>query len=179
MANVIQRTNFRLKSDMSKIARRDFPLATPAYANPLNAAAFIDGEWVYKNDAGKIARACDITQAAGTVSDKHDPMPIWAERGRTDVQATYDKKMPCLFQGEYEAYTRVYDSSLGGTISAVGQPLKVAVVEIIDSAGTTRKYSGLMRHAGVADTDPIVGYVTELPAAANSYQLKFKSGGRR
>lgn len=178
MANLVQRNNLIVKGDLTKVTRRDFPLATPAHANPFNAAALVDGEWMYINGSGKIARACDITQAAGTVGAQARSYVLWAERGRTDVQASSSKKAPVLFSGDMEMYTRIYDSALGSTITAPGQSLKVAVVELTDTDGNTRKYSGLMRHAGTGDNDPVVGFVTEIPSAANGYKLKFQLGGR-
>lgn len=179
MASTVQRLNFELKSDMLKVQRRDFPLSDTTLCNPLNASALVDGEWMTLNTTtGKAERAADITQAAGTVASSKRPLVLWAERGRSDVQGLSSKKVPLLFLGDWEADTRIYDASLGATITTIGQPLKVAVVSLVDTNGTTRKYSGLMAHGGVGDNDPVVGYVTKLPVAANNYRLRFMATAR-
>jgi hypothetical protein len=172
MAATITKVNFELLSDMMAIQRRDVPLADTTLANPLNALALIDGEWMTFNSAYKLIRAADLTQANGTVATSAVPYVLWSELGRTDVQANIGFKAPILWLGFYQADTRVYDTALGGGITAVNQPLKVAVVTI-----GTRKYSGLMGHAGAGDADPVVGYVEKLPDD-NGGKLRFRSGGR-
>ena len=178
MASTVQRNNLELVSDMTKIRRADFPMNDKTLLVPTNAAALVDGEWVTRNTSGKLVRAADITQGAGTVAASLRPFPVWAESGRTDVGATSKGKVPCLFQGDYEAYTRIYDAALGALISALEQPLKVAVVSLIDKDGVTRKYSGLMAHGGVGDNDPVVAYVSELPSAKNQQRLKYYTAPR-
>ena len=175
MASTVQRTNLELVSDMTKVYHKDFPVADKTLLIPTNARAYVDGEWVTRNTSGKLERAADISQANDTVAASLRPFPIWAESGRTDTQATSKGLLPCLYQGWYEAYTRIYKSA---GITALEQPLKVAVVELTDKDGVTRKYSGLIVHAGVGDNDPVVGYVAELPSAKNQQRLKFYSGAR-
>lgn len=172
MASTITKVNFELESDMMAIQRRDVSLADPTLANPLNALALVDGEWMTLDSSYKLVRAADLTQAAGTVAASFIPYVLWAERGRNDIQANVGFKAPIIKLGFYEASTRVYDAALGGGITAYGQALKVAVVEI-----GGRKYSGLMGHAGKTDSDPVVGYVEKLPDD-NGGKLRFRSGSR-
>jgi hypothetical protein len=169
----IQRVNFEPVTDVLPIHRRDFPLADPTLAQPLNALALVDGEWMTLTNDYKIQRASAIANvgAAATVRS----FPLWAERGRYDVQAIAGTRMPILFLGHYEFDTRVFDAAAvvgaGAAITQVMQPLKVATVAI-----GGRNYSGLVG-AALADAAPIVGYVTRLPTA-NGGKLRFISGGR-
>jgi hypothetical protein len=168
----IQNYNFELLSDMMLMVRRDIALADKTLANPLNAVALVDGEWMALDSNGKLVRAITITDAAGTVSAHNLNWPLWAERGRYDMQANSLGKAPVIKGGYFEADTRVFDASLGSGIDAIDQPLKVAVVEI-----DSRKYSGLMRHAGLADDAAVVAYVEKLPAN-NGGKLRIVSGVR-
>jgi hypothetical protein len=52
------------------------------------------------------------------------------------------------------------------------QPLKAATVTI-----GSRNFVGLVGHGGSADTSPVLGYVTRLPAN-NGGKLRFISGYR-
>jgi len=101
--------------------------------------------------------------------------PLFAERGRYDVQAIAGTKMPILFRGEYEFDTRVFDATAvvfaGAAITQPLQPLKVATIAL-----GGRNYSGLVG-SSLTDPAPIVGYVTRLPAA-NGGKLRFISGWR-
>ncbi len=175
----VAKVNFELKSDLMAVQRRDIPVADKNLTNPYHAAALFDGEWLTINAAGKLVRSADITQAAGTAAAGdavYLSCPLFAERGRYDVRANAENKMPVfwLANEQYEAQTRIFDAALGAGITAVGQPLKVAVIELTTN-GATRKYSGLMRHGGAGDAAPVFGYVTKLPT--NGW-LRFKSGTR-
>lgn len=181
--STIQKINFTPVSDILPVHRRDFPLANTALANPLNSVALVDGEWMYVNAAGTLQRASDVTVLGGQALNLPGAKPIrsfplFAERGRSDVQAMSVAKMPIIFLGQYEFDTRVFDASAvvgsGAAITYVGQPLKVATIAI-----GGRNYSGLVGSSdiGGADTTPIVGYVTRLPAN-NGGQLRFMSGWR-
>lgn len=175
----VAKVNFELKSDLMAVQRRDIPIADKNLTNPLNALAVYDGEWLTIDSNGKLVRSADLTQVAGTAAaapGAYLECPLFAELGRYDVRANAEMKMPVLWiaEGQYEARTRIFDASLGAGITAIGQPLKVAVIELTTN-GTTRKYSGLMLHAGVADNAPVVGYVTKLPT--NGW-LQFRSGTR-
>ncbi len=180
--STLQKINFTPVSDILPIQRRDFPLADPTLAQPLNAVALVDGEWLTLNSNYQVIRATDITsvgayQPAGAAFPPRS-FPLFAERGRYDVQALSSTKMPILWRGEYEFDTRIFDASAvvhsGAAITAVMQPLKVATVSF-----GGRNFTGLVGHGALsgADTDPVVGYVTRLPAN-NGGQLRFISGWR-
>jgi len=172
--STIQKVNFEPVTDILPVQRRDFPLADPTLAQPLNAAALVDGEWLTLNSSYQLLRASVLASA-------DDPallisFPLFAERGRYDVQGIAGTKMPVLFRGDYEFDTRVFDAAAavgsGAAITTPLQPLKVATITI-----GTRNYSGLVGHGGAADTHPIRGYVTRLPAS-NGGKLRFISGWR-
>lgn len=184
--STVQRINFELVSDIIPIVRRDFSLATPALADPYNANCLIDGEWMVVNDVNKLQRATDIAVAGAKALSGSHKVPsyaLFAERGRTDVQAL--RKPPILYGGWYEAETRIFDATAKSTgapevqypaISYVGQPLQVATVIL-----GTRYLSGLVG----ADVDEfganhpmVVGYVTRL-STTNGGKLRFQSGYRR
>jgi hypothetical protein len=181
--STIQRINFELISDVIPIVRRDFVLATPSLVDPYNANVLIDGEWMVVGDDYKLRRASDITVAGAKAYDdggthRVRSFPLFAERGRTDVQAL--RKNIVLFGGCFEAETRIFDaaakSSGGGAveypaISYVGQPLQVATILV-----GTRLLSGLVG----ADVDSftsnipfIVGWVTRL-STNNGGKLRFR-----
>jgi hypothetical protein len=170
----IQRVNFEPLSDILQVHRRDYPLADKTLADPSNADALIDGEWLTLNTSKQLVRAASKAAAGNAATARS--FPLFAEKGRYDTQAMADRKMPVLFMGQYECDTRVYDAAAtvgnGVAITAMLQPLKVASVDI---GGTV--YLGLVGHGGIGtDTDPIVGYVTGLPAASNGYKLRFIMG---
>jgi hypothetical protein len=166
----VQRINFEPLTDILKVHRRDFALANPDLATPNAADVLLDGEWMVLNAAYQILRATDITVPGDMAA--LPSFPLFAERGRYDVQAIAGRKMPILFRGEYEFDTRIFDAAAGAGITAVLQPLKVSTVAI-----GARSYSGLVVHNGAADADPIMGYVTRLPAN-NGGRLRFISGSR-
>ena len=169
--STVQRVNFEPVSDINPIHRRDFPLADPTLAQPSNAVALVDGEWMKLDSSAKLIRATAI----GTVGDPATTItwPLFAERGRYDVQAMSQHKMPILFMGQYEFNTRIFDASVvvgsGLAITTMLQPLKVATITI-----GLRNYTGLVGSA-YNDNAPIVGYVTRLPSN-NGGQLRFMSG---
>lgn len=181
--STIQRINFELISDVIPIVRRDFQLATPALVDPLNASVLIDGEWMIVNDTYKLQRASDITAGQEGVKAKNGSnrvrsFPLFAERGRTDVQAL--RKNIVLFGGWFEAETRIFDATAksgGGTgftypaISYVGQPLQVATITV-----GGRNLSGLVGadvNEFTTDVPFIVGWVTRL-STNNGGKLRFR-----
>lgn len=172
--STVQKVNLEPCTDIMPIWRKDLPLADKTLAEPLNAVALIDGEWMTLNSAYQWVRASVV----GTPSDPATvrSFVLWNERGRTDRMGMADRKTTCLFRGEFEADTRIYDAALvvggGAAITTVMQPLKVATIAI-----GARSFSGLVGHGGSADTNPVVGYVTRLPAA-NGGKLRFISGYR-
>jgi hypothetical protein len=180
--STLQKINFTPVSDILPVQRRDFVLSDPTLCNPLNAVALVDGEWMTLNSSYQIVRATDITsvgayQPAGAAFPPRS-FPLFAERGRYDVQALSSPKMPVLWRGDYEFDTRIFDASAvvhgGAAITAVMQPLKVATVTF-----GGRNFTGLVGHGALSggDTDPVVGYVTKLPTT-NGGQLRFISGWR-
>jgi hypothetical protein len=172
--STVQKTNLEPVTDVLQIWRKDLPLADKTLADPLNAVALVDGEWMTLNSSYQWVRA-------SVVGTPNDPATVrsfvlFNERGRSDRMGMADKKTTCLFRGEHESDTRIYDASAvigsGAAITTVMQPLKVATIAI-----GTRSYSGLVGHGGSGDTAPIVGYVTRLPAS-NGGKLRFISGYR-
>ncbi len=167
--STVQQVNFEPASDILATQRRDFALNDPTLANPLNAVALVDGEWMVINSSYKIVRATAIASVGDPALQTS--YPLIAERGRYDVQANSQRKMPIIFMGDYEADTRIFDAAVsigsGAPITAAGQPLKVATITI-----GTRNYTGLVGHGGTADNNPIVGRVTRLPAN-NGGKLRF------
>ncbi len=172
--STIQKVNFEPVSDILPIWRRDLPLADKSLAEPLNALALIDGEWMTIDTSYKLVRASVIGTPGNAATVKS--FPAWHERGRTDRLAMADRKTTIIMRGEFEWDTRVYDTSVvvgsGAAITAIMQPLKVATITI-----GGRNYSGLVGHGGSADTNPVVGFVTRLPAS-NGGKLRFISGYR-
>lgn len=172
--STIQKTNFEPVSDVLATQRRDFPLADKTLSDPLNAVSLVDGEWMTIDTNYKLVRAAAVGTPGNLAATRS--FPLWAERGRYDVRAMSEGKMPVLWRGEYEFETRVYDGVValgsGAAITAVLQPLKVATITI-----GSRNYVGLVGHGGSADASPVVGYVTKLPAN-NGGKLRFISGWR-
>jgi hypothetical protein len=172
--STIQKVNFEPISDVLPIQRKDLSLADKSLAEPNNAQALIDGEWMTLDGSYKWARAAAIG-TPGTAATVRS-FPVFFERGRSDRLGMAERKTPCLFRGEYEFDTRVYDASAtvgsGAPISSVMQPLKVATITI-----GSRNFVGLVGHGGSADTNPVVGYVTRLPSS-NGGKLRFISGYR-
>lgn len=180
--STLQKINFTPVSDILPVQRRDFPLADPTLAQPLNAVALVDGEWMTLNSNYQLIRGADITtpaayQPAGAAFPPRC-FPLFAERGRYDVQALSSTKMPILWRGDYEFDTRIFDATAvvhgGAAITAPMQPLKIATITF-----GGRNFVGLVGHGALSggDTDPVVGYVTRLPAN-NGGQLRFISGWR-
>jgi hypothetical protein len=168
--STVERVNFEPFSDILQTQRRDFPLADSALADPLNALALVDGEWMVINDSYQIVRAADVTGANGLAATQTG-FVLFAERGRYDVRAMAETKMPIVQMGDYEADTRIFDAALAAGTSAAaiisaGQPLRVATLTI-----GSRKYVGLAGHSGAGGA-PIVGRVTRLPAS-NGGKLRF------
>lgn len=173
--STVSKVNFEPVSDIIPLWRKDLPLADPTLADPSNAVALVDGEWVTLNTSYKWVRASTIGSVgnAATLSS----FPVFLEKGRTDRQGMAEKKTTALFTGEWEFDTRIFDASAtvgsGAAISTILQGLKVATVTI-----GTRNFTGLVGHGGAADTQPIVAYVTKLPAN-NGGKLRIRSGYRR
>jgi hypothetical protein len=179
--STVQKINFEPVSDINPVHRRDFMIADPTLVNPINAVALVDGEWMTLDNTagptfGKLIRATNIAvvgNPAAVVS-----FPLFAERGRYDIQAIAEKKMPVLFLGQYEFDTRIYNAAVvvgaGAAITTLLQPVKVATISATLAGVGVRNFTGLVGSA-YADNVPIVGYVTRLPGA-NGGKLRFISG---
>lgn len=172
--STVQRINFEPVSDILPVQRRDFPLADPTLADPLNSVALVDGEWLTINSSYQVLRASTIAIVGNLATLRS--FPLFMERGRYDVQAMAERKTMVLWRGDYEFDTRIFDAAValgaGAAITFVLQPLKVATITI-----GARNFTGLVGHGGAGDSNPIVGYVTRLPAS-NGGKLRFISGGR-
>lgn len=172
--STIQKVNFEPVSDILPVQRKDLSLADKSLADPNNAAALVDGEWMTLDSSYRWVRAAAIG-TPGTAATVRS-FPVFFEKGRSDRLGMAERKTTCLFRGEYEFDTRVYDASAtvgsGAPISSVMQPLKVATITI-----GSRNFVGLVGHGGSSDTSPVVGYVTRLPAS-NGGKLRFISGYR-
>lgn len=168
--STVARVNFEPVRDVMPVQRADFPLADKTLANPLNAVALVDGEWMVINSDYKMVRASTI----GSVGDEATARsyPLWAERGRYDMQAL--GKAPLLWLGSWEFDTRIFDAAAtpgsGAAITAVDQPLKVATITL-----GSRNYTGIVGHGGSGDSAIVVGYVTRLPAN-NGGKLRMRGG---
>ena len=170
--STVQRVNFEPHRDVMPVQRADFPLADKTLADPLNAVALVDGEWMTLDASSKLVRAANIASVGNEAS--FPSFPLWAERGRTDIQAGGDRKAPVLWMGAWEFNTRIFDATAtvgsGAPITVRFQPVKVATITI-----GTRNYVGLVGHGGSGDTSIKVGYVTKLPAA-NGGKLRIRGG---
>lgn len=170
--STVQRVNFEPVRDVLPVQRADFPLADGDLADPLNAVALVDGEWMSLNASYKIVRASTVATPGNEAGSRS--YPLWAERGRYDVQAMAERKMPILWIGAWEFNTRIFDASAvigsGAAITVVDQPLKVVTITI-----GSRNYTGLVGHGGSGDSSIVVGYVTRLPGA-NGGKLRLRGG---
>jgi len=173
--STVQRVNFEPLSNLLQTQIRDKVLADGSLVNPLNAVALVDGEWMTTDASDKAVRA----SAVGTPGNPATVMSfvLFAERGRTDIQARAERGVPLIMFGEWEADTRIFDATVviagGAAITFQWQPVKVATITI-----GSRNYSGLVGHGGAADTAPIAAYVSKLPAA-NGGKLRVHGGKGR
>jgi hypothetical protein len=172
--STVQKVNLEPCTDVLPLWKKDLPLADKTLADPLNALALVDGEWMVLNSSYQWVRAADVSGAGNAATLRS--FVLWNERGRSDRLGMADRKTTCLFRGEFEADTRIYDAAAvvgsGAAIASVMQPLKVASITI-----GSRVYAGLVGHGGSADTSPVIGYVTRLPSS-NGGKLRFISGYR-
>lgn len=143
--------NLRLVTPVEKVERKDMPMLDRTLLNPNGSNPLLDGEfleWDATNPKKAIRAGGDILCWA-----------VFAERGRTDVQAV--GRAPVLYMGTYEADSLIFDA----TALTHGAPLMVTDVTI--SALTK---SGLKLHGGGSEL--VVGYVTRLPSV-NGQKLRF------
>jgi hypothetical protein len=168
------KVNFEPVRDVLPVQRAVFPLADGDLADPLNAVALVDGEWVTLDADYKLERATTIGTPGDQPSANDRPFPVWNERGRTDVQALGERRTVVLWLGAWEFDTRIYEDTVvgSGAVFALGAPVKVATVTI-----GTRNYCGIV---GSQDSDNAagvywVGFVTKLPAD-NGGKLRIRGG---
>jgi len=168
--STIQKVNFEPVSDILATQRKDFALADRTLADPLASNALVDGEWFVIDTNYKAVRAADIS-GAGNVATQSSYI-VFGERGRSDVLAMAQRKIPLIWFGDFEADTRIFDATValsgGAAITTVGQPLKVASINI-----GGKIVSGLVG-AVAGDGEPIVGRVTRL-ATSNGGKLRFRT----
>jgi hypothetical protein len=155
----VGKSNFDPVSSIIMVERSAFELVDRTLANPDNAVALVDGEWMTLNSTGlKVQRATAIA----SVGDQATQMsfPWWQERGDSSVQA--NGKGAILSHGDWVADTNIYNSTLavgsGAAMTLLG-PVKVATITL-----GGRNYSGLVGHGGSGDTAIVVGYVALLPS---------------
>lgn len=137
--------HMELVTELLPLLRRDF--YTDIDLKPDSAHPLLDGEWLKLTDAYKVARG-GSEQAAPNY-------PVWAEKGRYDVQAI--GKVPLLMGPLYEFDTDICNTPHG---FQVGDPAVVSTVTVLGDA--TRmgliKPSGSVQHL-------IVAWCTRLPAS--------------
>lgn len=163
----VRKVNFEPVSNVLHIQRRDFPLLLPALADPTSANPLVDGEWCSVDAAGKLIRAADIAQSAGTAAAAPS-YPCWNEKGRYDNQAMGERKKTVIYLGPWEFDTLIFNPA-----SLALNSLVAAAVVDIDG----KKYSGLVANGTLASpgTGITVGLVTRLPAA-NGGKLRIRGG---
>lgn len=168
--STIEKVNFEPVSDILATQRKDFALADRTLADPLSATALVDGEWFIINSSYQAARATAINAADNLATQTS--YVVFSERGRSDVLANAARKIPLIWMGDYEADTRIFDATAavggGAAITTVGQPLKVASIDI-----GGKIVCGLIG-AVAGDGEPIVGRVTRLPAN-NGGKLRYRT----
>lgn len=169
--STVQKVNFEPVSNILMTQIRDYGLADKTLVDPSNSVCLVDGEWLTLDATTKSIRASDITTPGAVASIR--AFALFAEKGRTDIMASSDRKVPIIVFGHYEADTRIFDAAAavgaggGAAITTMFQPLKVATITL-----GSRNYSGLVGHGGSGDTDPVVAYVSKLPAI-NGGKLRF------
>jgi hypothetical protein len=137
--------HMELVTELMPLIRRDF--ATSLSLHPDAAEPLLDGEWLALNSS---------YQAVRGVGEQLVPTyPVFAERGRYDVQAI--GKVPLLFAGMFEFDTDIVNTPHG---LLLGDPVVVADVT---AAGGTKK--GFIKPAGVGAQHLVVGWVTRLPTS--------------
>lgn len=164
--STVQKVNFEPVSNVMHIQTRDFPLVDPDLANPYNALALVDGEWMSIDSSYKMVRAADASSAGNAAAAQS--YPLWAERGRYDVQAQGERKASLLWLGSWEFDTRIFvatSMTLGGLVAVESFTLG------------TRVYVGLVSNGTFAAVGSgiTVAYITRLPAN-NGGKLRIRGG---
>jgi len=165
--------NFRPVADVLPLERRDYPVADKTLTNPNNPVVLVDGEWMTLDSSEKLIRAADVA-SPGDAAGAALCWPLWAERGRFDIQAMADRKTPILWMGAWEFESLIFDPAAvvgsGAAITTLMQGVKVATVTI-----GARNFVGLVGHGGSGDSDRVVGYVTRLHTVNGGF-LRLRGG---
>lgn len=171
--STIEQENFRPVGDLNPYQVRDFSIADKTLINPLNAACLVDGEWLRVQDDGKTCVRAAAIGVLGELATKIS-YPLWAEKGRTDIQAMSRRGLPLVYMNDWEFETRIFDAAValgsGAAITFVGQMLKVATIAI---GGVNR--TGLVGHGGAADSSPVVARVSKLHTTNGGWLRILKS----
>jgi hypothetical protein len=166
--STVQKVNFEAVSNLMHLQTRDFPLADPDLFNPFNTNALVDGEWMTLNSSNKMLRAVDVVGGSPGDAAVLPSWPLWAERGRTDVQARGERGASLLYLGQWEFDTRIF---LATSMALLGR-VSVAVVSL-----GGKQYSGLIANGTIASPGAgiTVGVITRLPAT-NGGKLRIRGG---
>ena len=134
------KVNMNMVTEVQPIQRRDFEPETLGLINPHNPGTpadpiyLLDGEFLTFNNEYKLNRegpnpgspaavgGALLDPTGADTAAKVPCYPLWAERGRWDVQAI--RKMPVLFIGPFEADFSE-DVLAAGDVFAVGDKLYV------------------------------------------------------
>lgn len=145
--------NLQILTDLNRLDRKDVPLQDPTLADPKEAAALLQGEWVTFDASGKKALRV-------TASTPHC-YQVFTNRGDTASQAI--GKVAILFLNDYEADTVIFADGLTPT---VGQVLTV-------KSSTVGGVANRAALATAAPGDFPVAVVTRVPAE-NGGKLRFR-----
>ena len=143
-----------LVTPVNDVFRRDLEVADITLLDPTTALAFVQGEWVVANTAGKVARV-------GAASVR-GAMQIFSQRGDMGAQAI--GKIACLQLHAYEAETTMF---VDGLTPTVGDPLTVESATIDGVAGRC----GLK---AATTGDFVYAHVTKAPAD-NGGKLRYQT----
>jgi len=171
----ISKVNFQLVTPMLPLIIRDYDVDFAGTNMPANilpntvleddgataAKALLDGEWMKLSAGGKITRA----GVSATKSAAYGGLlfPLYAEKGRTDIQAL--SKVPVIFGGTFEADTTIALTGDQGNF-AIGDRL-VVIQGLCEAAGYA-KYSvlaiGTSQVLATSGTIPMAVYEPDLLA---------------
>jgi hypothetical protein len=166
--STVQKVNFEPVSNLMHLQTRAFPLVDPDLANPFNANALVDGEWMVLTTAYKMQRAVDVVGGSPGDAATAPSFPLWDEKGRSDVQAMGERKASLIYLGNWEFDSRIYLA----TSMVVNGLVSVAVVAL-----GGKQYSGLIANGtlGSPGAGITVGMITRLPTS-NGGKLRLRGG---
>lgn len=129
--------------DMTTLMPQDYEVSDTTILDPFTINPLLEGEWLrIKNSSGQTLQ---WERASGTGIETN-PLcgPWWGEKGRYDVRAL--GMVPCLLYNEFQAYTKVCDTT---GLTTTGQKLSVTDVTIDGIAN--RRGLKLARTGNVGD----------------------------